>query len=545
MMIMANDSETPIFPVFAKEILLGHSGAKGRRIAYDPVDINGAYLSGRLYYGVQTLVRDFEIVRHPDGREEEIATERQEAVVVRSDRTVHTAIRSKMPRQASADAAVWRLGGTLISGPPRANRWATWRWPSIHAYLEGRSTPRPLQTIIRDILDTLRQAVYLPREEDYALLAFVVPVTFLQAVFDAVPLIMVTGATGTGKTLIGRFMARLCANATIVGVASPATIARQIDESRGFTVFDDIEKIGKKVGHESAQFSDLIQSLKLSYCKQTAVKILTDVTTMQVQKLNFFGVKLLNNTSGVDDILGSRMFRIPTATMPPDFAAREADGAERLLNLRDELHTWAFSNVKQVADVYTRLFPAHSNRAAEIAAPLQVLAEITADRELKQMLAAALSKQNEVPVHVSSRHDLMRNAVEIMIKAGQLEISPLHLLLEMRSAAAAMRTPGPDVSKLTVAWVGRMLRIAGVVPKGAIARRERLYGLNLNLLPIDPHYVIRVHGSMEAFRAVPVKNPLLFCRSQQCGTCRFAAHQCLLRPEKLKTSAPPKVLAVA
>ncbi|MEY2484257.1 MAG: hypothetical protein QOK24_2785 [Verrucomicrobiota bacterium] len=62
----------------------------------------------------------------------------------------------------------------------------------------------------------------------------------------------------------------------------------------------------------------------------------------------------------------------------------------------------------------------------------------------------------------------------------------------MRSAAAAMRTPGPDVSKLTVAWVGRMLRTAGVVPKGAIARRERLYGLNLILLRFDPHYLVRV-----------------------------------------------------
>ncbi len=33
---------------------------------------------------------------------------------------------------------------------------------------------------------------------------------------------------------------------------------------------------------------------------------------MRVEKLNFFGVKMINNTSGADNILGSRMLRVQT-----------------------------------------------------------------------------------------------------------------------------------------------------------------------------------------------------------------------------------------
>jgi hypothetical protein len=37
---------------------------------------------------------------------------------------------------------------------------------------------------------------------------------------------------------------------------------------------------------------------------------------MTTKTLNFFGVKVLTNTSGVDNILGSRMFRIQTRKIP-------------------------------------------------------------------------------------------------------------------------------------------------------------------------------------------------------------------------------------
>jgi hypothetical protein len=99
-------------------------------------------------------------------------------------------------------------------------------------------------------------------------------------------------------------MKDVCANSALVGQGSAATIARLIDLSRGFVVLDDIESIGSNKA--DAQFSELIQGLKLSYKKSTAAKIWTDIKTMKVEKLNFFGIKMINNTTGVDAILGSR-----------------------------------------------------------------------------------------------------------------------------------------------------------------------------------------------------------------------------------------------
>ena len=124
-----------------------------------------------------------------------------------------------------------------------------------------------------------------------------------------------------------------------MGQGSAATIARLIDLSRGFVVLDDIESIGgNKV---DAQFSELTQGLKLSYKKSTAAKIWTDVKTMKVERLNFFGIKMINNTSGVDAILGSRMFVIQTRKhLPQETALWEVTrslSAEPPTGLRDEL----------------------------------------------------------------------------------------------------------------------------------------------------------------------------------------------------------------
>jgi hypothetical protein len=176
----------------------------------------------------------------------------------------------------------------------QANKYGTWSWPSVSAYLEGGSRARPLGEILRDVLAHLRSSVWLPYEEDYAILALTVPVTYAQRILDSVPLIFLNGPAGSGKSEMGRAMARVCANAYVCGRSSSASIARFIDESQGFVVLDDLEVIGEKGG----DFTELVQALKLSYNKTTAVKLWTDVKTMRTQLLDFYGVKMINNTQG-------------------------------------------------------------------------------------------------------------------------------------------------------------------------------------------------------------------------------------------------------
>ncbi len=96
-----------------------------------PVEINGAYINCRMYYPVQTLVRKKEV----DEYGIEYFSERYETVVVRSDGTVHKAVKSPAPRGTPDSERVIRLSdGTLIRSEPRPNDFGTWKWNNIEAY---------------------------------------------------------------------------------------------------------------------------------------------------------------------------------------------------------------------------------------------------------------------------------------------------------------------------------------------------------------------------------------------------------------------------
>ncbi|MEY2493803.1 MAG: twinkle protein [Verrucomicrobiota bacterium] len=506
------------------------------RASFQPVDIHGAYYGGHLYYTAQTVVEGKEIVSRGEGVEETHKTFRTETVVLRSDRTVHTAHLARAPKGTPRANRVWRLDDLVITEPPRVNPWATWRWPSIEGYLAGRSRPRPLKSLLEDILAALKSAIYLPRDEDYTILAFCVVLTYVQQIFDSVPLIFVCGPAGSGKTAIGQQMAQLCCNACIIGKVSPATAARQVDEARGLTVLDDLEAIGKRNGKDSAQFGDFSQFLKVSYNKHTSIKLLTDMANGTTRKVNSYGVKVITNTSGADEILLTRMLRVETATMPREFrqgSPKETFSPKRLLALRDELHCWAFSSVQAVAETYGRLFPQHDSRAEEIVAPLRVLAELSDSSDLRERLEKALVRQREKPPQITTVDELLRHTVENLVVIGQTEVSPIHVLMQMRSHAANREARHVNVKGLTTAWIGRKMRIAGMVDMNAREARRRLHGLKIRILPLSTTFVAEVDAKRK--RDIPwYKDPVAYCTTWECKYCRYAAYGCPIKPNKLR-----------
>lgn len=151
--------------------------------------------------------------------------------------------------------------------------------------------------------------------------------TYVQNIFESVPIIFLNGRAGSGKSQTGIVMSKLSCNGSVIGQVSAATAARHIDASRGFVVFDDLEGIASKGGRDGTQFSDLVQALKVSYNKNTSEKIWTDVKTMKTERLNFFGIKLISNTQGSDDILSTRMLRIQTLIMPDSEKVRLKNGS--------------------------------------------------------------------------------------------------------------------------------------------------------------------------------------------------------------------------
>ena len=365
------------------------------------------------------------------------------------------------------------------------------------------------------------------------------PVTYAQAVFDSVPLIFLHGPAGSGKSETGRAMARVCANACVCGQSSAASIARFIDESRGFVVLDDLEVIGGRGG----EFGELVQALKLSYNRETAVKLWTDVKTMRTMRLNFFGVKMINNTRGADEILGSRMLRIRTAIIPEQFRAqfREAAPTEamRLRALRDELHTWTFMNVSAVEAEYRALYPKHSDRAAEIAAPLRVMCSLAGDEEMGRRLEGALLRQRQKALEMDDPVKVMRRALDNLVSEGYETVSVTHVALEMRyvlslSLGSSFPMGFPEWAKPE--WVGRKLRSEGFIDERADgARRSRVWGLNLRFYPVHPSYLDRVGKERQAQRLqnpADKKRPEEFCHV--CETCQYRTVSCEIMDRRLK-----------
>lgn len=502
------------------------------RFPYQPLNINGAYHDGYLYYTAQVLRREVDVRRDERGEEVVTDVERLETVVIRSDHTVHTSRWVPAPKGTRERDRVLRLSdGTLIDREPQPNKYGTWSWPSIGAYLEGRSKTRPLAEILRDVMSHLKASVWLPLEEDYAILALVAPVTYAQRVFDSVPLIFLNGPAGSGKSETGRAMARVCANAYVCGQSSAASVARFIDESKGFVVLDDLEVIGEK----GREFGELAQALKLSYNKTTAVKLWTDVRTMRTQLIDFYGVKMINNTRGADAILGSRMLRIQTRKVPEalkaEFAGRAGAPDGELASLRDELHTWAFENVAEVEREYRALSSKGTDRAEEITAPLRVIASLARDEELKSQLERALARQHRGQVDLGNPAEVMSESLKRLVVQGYDTISITHLVLEMRDLVAHDhgRPLTPDVAEWACPeWVGRALRREGLIDfTSPRARRGRVWGANLRFYPVRPDFIARVKDAYSKDGvevAVGSKSPREFCRD--CESCPYQSLDC-------------------
>jgi hypothetical protein len=524
-------------PVFSLTVQGAADGEPGYgRFAYKPVNINGAFHNGHLYYTAQILNRGV-VVTAEGGANVARDVERLETVVVRSDRTVHTAVFTDAPKGTRERDRVLRLtDGTLIDREPQSNRYGTWSWPSIKAYLDGKSGARPLREILRDVEAFLRASVWLPFEEDYAVLTLIVPMTFAQAVFDSVPLVFVNGPAGSGKSELGRAMARVCSNAYVCGQSSAASVARFIDESRGFVVLDDLELIGGRGG----QFGELVQALKLSYNKATAVKLWTDMRTMRTQLLDFYGVKMINNTRGTGEILGSRMLRIQTRRIPEGVRREFGDllpaESTRVGRLRDELHSWTFDNVRRIEVAYKSLYPKTPDRSDEITAPLKVMAALADDEGLLSRLEVALTRQSRQAVRTDDPEELLRVALRNLIARGYDTVSPTHVALEIRwLIVQGGGTPVEDIPEwVRPEWIGRRMRSLGVLEEGAAPARIRLHGANLRFYPVRAKYVEEVREWFAARKtelAVGTKRATEFCGA--CASCQYSALGCEIMARRL------------
>lgn len=493
------------------------------RMGYDPVNIGSAFHDGKLYYPVQTLVRTEAFTESGHKRH----SEQVDVVVVRSDRTL-------LNVQESEDAEGKRSGiirltdGTLLQKRPTASPYASWAWDSIQGYLQGDYQPKSITTLAGRIHKHLMSRVWLPDEDDYWLLTCAAITSYIQAIFDAVPLLLLSGAHGTGKSELGAGMTEVSCNAVMIGQSSPSTMLRVMDGARGLIVIDDLESVGVKGGAPGKEkFSEMVQLLKTSYKKISATKIVTN-TRRKTEVMNFFGVKIISNTKGVDAILGSRMLHIATGSIPKPhiglFLARQGLASDELLSLRSDLHVWAFDNVKAINDAYQETVKGSAERDEEISAPLRVVASLIRIPAAQESLERALSNQaNRKQTHASVE-EALRVVMDKLVMEGATQVSIVEISLRLRRMMGVKVDPKKKLTWMQSEWISKKIRALGYV--GESAGRKNLYGFQMRIVNIAKEK----RFELQAF-ALDKRDPFAFCSG--CVSCPYKSHGCEILPYRV------------
>lgn len=494
------------------------------RAAYAPVDLGSTFLRGCLYYSVQTLVSTPHVV---DGVAQ-TGSESIDVVVVRSDRTLLNVIEAK-PTKGRQSHICRLTDGTLLQKPPVAGFQSTWSWDSIQSYLANDYTPQSLRHLARRVYQHLHAKVWLPDPDDYWVLTFSCITSYVQAIFDAVPLILLNGEGGTGKSDLGKAMTDVSCNAVMIGKTSPSSMIRLMDEAKGLVVIDDLESIGARAsgaGRES--FSEMVQVLKVSYKKASANKVITN-DRKKTEIVNFFGVKIVSNTTGVDRILGTRMIQISTKLIPKDqldpFLARNELSSDELHTLRNDLHCWAFDHVNDVSNSYRDLFGTSADREQEIAAPLRVLAKLSGLVDAQQAIERSLEKQTERKITFRSATDALAHVIEQCARDGARTISVVEVMLRLRQAMGQKPIKAKPLVWMKPEWVSKKLRELGWV--SASAGRKNLYGYQMRILGISEEKRVEVGALTKEAKSYDA-----FCKG--CLECPFRNYGCEIMPYRVK-----------
>ncbi len=319
-----------------------------------------------------------------------------ETLVLRSDGAILEPRILPAPAGTPSDRRVHALSdGTRISAPPQMSRQSTWSLDAIQRYASDCAAGtdpchRKPAELFEDVRTFLQSRVSLPQPDDLMIVAAFVFMTHLFRVFDAIPLIVVQGPRGSGKSELASAVVALSSNAAIMGQGSAAAIIRMTRECGGLIALDDAEGLSTS----ASGYGELGQCLKLSYKASTARKPIA-LGSGRIDTIDFFGPRLITTTRGVDPVLGSRCIGIRTL---PAASVSPPDAIDDLAFLRDELHALGMHRATEVATVYAELAATIEDRHDEIWAPLRAIAKIVEDGRLTLAVARRSGDRTNVGI---------------------------------------------------------------------------------------------------------------------------------------------------
>ncbi|RYF22504.1 MAG: hypothetical protein EOO77_03980 [Oxalobacteraceae bacterium] len=348
--------------------------------AASAISLHGGVAQGRMYY-------PFMIERRRHGGGGLVCS--YETLVVRSDGAVIEARTLPAPPGTPAHQRVHCLtDGTRIVAAPAPSRTATWSFTSIQDFVASRGAgrdpaQRPSAEVLADVHAYLAARVTLSYPDDLWVVAAFVALTHMFRQFPSIPLLLIEGPRGSGKSELASVIASLGFNAATMGQGSAASLVRLAQDCGGLIVLDDAE--GLSVG--SACFGELSQCLKVGYRASTARKPITRGSG-RVETFDFFGPRVLTCTQGIEPILRSRCITIP---MTPRAGSRSLPAIDPN-DLRDELHVLGMTSAGAVATAFASAGTGAENRQNEIWTPIMSIMQTLGTAEGVKALQLAKAR---------------------------------------------------------------------------------------------------------------------------------------------------------
>jgi hypothetical protein len=537
-------------PVFGMTVDTLHSptvpSASGMH-AVTPVDISRTYVNGHLYILFRALESQSKKVTGSSSKTKH-TVQRYRTLVLRSDGVVCSFSYLPVPKGTPRQDRVLALSdGTLLSRPPVVDETRyTFSLPAITRFREATAADKSAMTLtpqelLEGVHDYLKGSAILLQGEDYALLSFVVAASYAQAIFDAVPLVQVVGPR---SSTLARTLARLGCNASLItGHASVTTAIRALDRLGGLAVIADLGGIGKRSSED--ELNEFIRLLGASTSKDTASTTWPDPTTLQVERLDLYGVKVIVSTTGGDQTFLTPTLKIYANRLPREGMAQlehRLPSPTDLQELRDNLHIWMMENAGRIDELYRQAVPQRTSPQEKLTAPLRVLADLIDHPSLSGRLQAALALQEQELLEPMSPVQLVYAAVRSLVRQGyqkKLTLKQLMLELHLLDGDNPDKASNPTSSEWREPrWIGRTLRAEKLIDPHAKDERRWLWGEQTRVVTLEPSFVANTLKEFEAQKVAhvqAVRGPLEFCLLRPCDACPYASF-CTMRPRKEKRS---------
>jgi hypothetical protein len=271
-----------------------------------------------------------------------------------------------------------------------------WSRSSLYDFLSGKPWESTPAALYRDLTAYLTRFIYHDDPRVLKFLALHCMTSYTYTSFESLPIVLLTGESGTGKTRTMEILTELAFNGRLHGSVTAASFAREIQQDQPVICIDEIEDLAAR--------QELLRLLRVMYRSSGNREVCGTRGGREVS--NVFAPAILVNIKGVDEALRNRIIEfqsVPRARPVERLLFRQQAAA--LQNLRDALYRFACSYVTRIHETYVT-FPSVSDisdRVEELWLPIFTIAKVIHETEESPAHASVLEEMTLLAYELSQR----------------------------------------------------------------------------------------------------------------------------------------------